>query len=295
MKPVLVTGASSGIGRASAVLLARSGYHVFAGVRQSSDAVALQKEHSRIEPIMLEVTDRESIHRAFREIHAHNDQLHALVNNAGIGTSAPLEFQELSEIERIFAINVFGLVAVTQTFLPLLRRGRGRVVNIGSIGDRFTVPFGGALCASKAAVRSLTEALRIELHPHGIHVILIQPASIATPAVTKFEEEAQTKLVRLPSQAEELYGEMYRAFIRRGAAEEKNGSPPEVVAEAVFEAVTASWPHTRYRAGKRSTLLSLLPAIVPDRMLDAAKLLLLGLPLAFGAYQLARPKEGKRA
>lgn len=294
MKSVLVTGASSGIGRATALLLARSGYLVFAGVRQTQDGESLKAEDPRIEPIILEVTDRESIAEAVREVSAHVEGLHALVNNAGVGLMAPLEFQELSEIERIFAINVFGLLAVTQAFLPLIRKVRGRVVNVGSVGDRFTVPFGGALCASKSAVRSLTEALRLELHPFGIHVALIQPASVGTADIDKLETDARDKLERLPTRARELYGEMYGAMLRRGAAEERSGSDPEVIAEAIFQAVSSSRPDTRYPAGKRATLLTWLPTLLPDRLSDAAKLLLLGLPLAFGAYTMSQSKKGSR-
>lgn len=293
MKNVLITGASSGIGRAAALNLARSGYRVFAGVRSNSDGEALREEEPRVLPILLDVTDKDSISRAYRQL--EYEKLHALVNNAGIGSSAPLEFQELSEIERVFAINVFGLLAVTQKFLPLIRKGQGRVINVGSIGDRFTVPFGGALCASKAAVRSLSEALRLELHPFGIHVVLIQPASVATPAVRKFAEEARSKLASLPPQAEELYGKMYRSFTEHATREESSGSSPDVIAEAIYQAVSASWPRTRYLAGKRATLLSVLPAVLPDRVLDGAKLLLLGLPLAFGAYKLATATNGSRA
>lgn len=288
MKSVLVTGASSGIGKATALLLARSGYLVFAGVRKVEDGEALKAEEPRIEPIVLEVTDRESIGEAVREVSAHVDGLSALVNNAGVSFTAPLEFQDLGEIERVFAINVFGLIAVTQAFLPLLRKGRGRVVNVGSVGDRFTVPFGGALCASKSAVRSLTEALRMELHPFGIHVALIQPASVCTAAVDKFAEDAREKLATLPSQARVLYGEMYDAMVKRASAEERAGSPPEVIAEAILEAVSAREPRTRYPAGKRAGLLTWLPALLPDRLQDAAKLFLLGIPLAFGAYHVVK-------
>ncbi len=281
MKDVLITGASSGIGRASAVMLAQHGYRVFAGVRKLPDASGLDAT-----PVLLEVTDRDSVRAAVRFVEERTEGLHALVNNAGIGSSGPLEFQELSEIERVFAVNVFGLIAVTQAFLPLIRAGEGRVVNIGSIGDRFSLPFGGALCSSKAAVRSLTESLRLELHPHGIHVVLIQPASVSTPAVDKFADEARDKL---SGQALELYGTAFKSFIARGLAEEKAGSPPEVIADAVFEAVSATRPRTRYLAGKKAQVLAAIPYL-PDRWQDALKLLALGFPLAFGAYQLARRK-----
>jgi NAD(P)-dependent dehydrogenase (short-subunit alcohol dehydrogenase family) len=209
--------------------------------------------------------------------------------------SCPLEFQPIEELQKVFQVNVFGVVAVTQAMLPMIRRAQGRVVNIGSIGDRFTVPFGGALCSSKAAVRSLTEALRLELHPFGIHVALVQPTSIATPAVTKFKDEAEARLRTLPPVASELYGDLYRGFIQRAVEEESKGSPPEVVAEAVYEALSEQRPRTRYPVGKGRTLMSILPAVVPDRAFDFIKLLLFGMPVAFGALAMRKVVQARQA
>lgn len=285
-RAVVVTGASSGIGRATALRLARAGFRVFAGVRKAADGQSLmQQGEGRIEPLVVDVTVESSVDSAadYLTRALRGEGLYALVNNAGIGSSGPLEFQTQEELRQVFDVNVFGAVAMTQALLPLIRLARGRIVNIGSIGDRFTVPFGGALCASKSAIRSLTEALRLEVHQFGVHVALVQPTSISTPAVTKFGDEARARIDALPADAALLYGDSYRAFVKRAMAEEKHGSPPEVVADAVHRALTDRTPRTRYLAGKHKTLMSLLPAVVPDRALDVMRLLLFGMPLAFGA------------
>lgn len=288
-RSVVVTGASSGIGHATAQYLARRGYVVYAGVRKQSDADRLAKESDgRIHGLLFDVADGPSILEAVKTLERQlgDDGLYGLVNNAGIGPAAPLEFQSEAEYRKVFEVNVFGLIAVTQAMLALIRRARGRIVNIGSVGDRFTVPFGGALCSSKSAVRSITEALRMELHPAGIHVCLIRPTSVSTPAVSKVLDH--DPLDDLPTPARDIYGDMMKSFNRRVKESEASGSPPEVVAMAVWRALSDRRPHTVYTAGVNRTLMSLLPAVLPDRALDAMRLLLFGLPLAFGAHALRK-------
>jgi NAD(P)-dependent dehydrogenase (short-subunit alcohol dehydrogenase family) len=295
-RQVVVTGAASGIGRATALALARGGFGVYAGVRKAADAEALEKlGEGRIKGLVIDVTDRASIAAATQRLEAElgGRGLHGLVNNAGIGSSCPLEFQPLDEFRKVYDVNVFGLVAVTQAMLGLIRQGQGRIVNIGSVGDRFTVPFGAALCSSKAAVRSVTEALRMELHPFGIHVCLIQPTSIATPAVTRFKDEAEARLASLPEEALALYGRQYRTFVKRAVEEERRGSAPDVVAHAVYEALTERVPATRRLAGKGRAVFAFLTHFVPDRPLDFLRFVLLGLPLGFGA--MAAHRAAKKA
>lgn len=282
-RSVVVTGASSGIGRATALALARAGFQVFAGVRKTRDGDALVAEHAGIVPLQLDVTDAADIAAAARAVEDRAGGLFALVNNAGIGETAPLEYVPLEDVRRQFEVNVFGQLAVIQAFLPLLRRTRGRIVNIGSIGAHLSIPFGGVLCATKSAFRALDEALRLELHPFGLHVVLVEPASIATPAVDKTLGDAERMLARLPPAAAERYGDMLRAFVERAHAREANGSPPEVVAETVREALVSDKPRTRYLVGKDSRRLATLAATLPDRLLDRVRLRLFGLPTAFGA------------
>ncbi|HWX08633.1 MAG TPA: SDR family NAD(P)-dependent oxidoreductase, partial [Gaiellaceae bacterium] len=187
-KTVFITGASSGIGRASALRLAQHGFHVFAGVRRRRDGDALRTESGgAVVPVEIDVTDSAMISAAAVAV---EDQLagrglDGLVNNAGIATPAPIEYMSAEVLRRQFEVNVFGQVAVTQAFLPLIRRARGRIVNIGSVGSHIAIPFGGALCGSKGAFTLLNDSLRLELRPYGIHVCLVEPGAIHTPAVDK--------------------------------------------------------------------------------------------------------------
>jgi NAD(P)-dependent dehydrogenase (short-subunit alcohol dehydrogenase family) len=286
MRSVLITGASSGIGRACALQLDRDGWKVFAAVRRPEDGGALRHEaRGQLRPILLDVTDPRLVEIALREVDADVGPmgLDGLVNNAGIGSSGPLEYFPLEDIRRQLEVNVLGPIAVTQAFLPLVRRARGRIVNIGSVGDRITMPFGGPLCASKWALASLTEALRLELHPWGIHVCLVEPGAIATPAVDKVAAEGERLLAQLPREASARYGQLYREFLRRSIPRERAGSSPEVVASAVARALGAPRPKTRYVVGDHAKLLTRL-AQLPDRLLDQVRLRLFGLPTAFGAF-----------
>ncbi|MFZ4778328.1 MAG: SDR family oxidoreductase [Terrimicrobiaceae bacterium] len=258
---VLVTGASSGIGKATAVLLAAEGMKVFAGVRHFSP----EKPGQRIEEILLDVTCPDSIAAAVREISSRTggDGLDALVNNAGIGAIAPVEFIGRKSLQDVFEVNVFGLVAVTQAFLPLLRQARGSIVNIGSIGGMITMPFGVALCAAKHAVESVSDALRLELHSSGIRVSLIQPASINSGAAEKLAKETGTTIAAMPPEGRELYAPLLNGFVRKVLKEESAGSPPEVVARAVLGNIRNPAPPARRLVGKHAYALGLLARFAP--------------------------------
>jgi NAD(P)-dependent dehydrogenase (short-subunit alcohol dehydrogenase family) len=286
-RAVMITGTSSGIGRACALLLTRTGFTVFAAVRKAADGEALQREAGeRLIPLQLDVTDREQIAAAASltasTLRARGQSLHALVNNAGIGVSAPLEFQPLEDVRRTFEVNVLGQVAVTQAFLPLLRETRGRIVNICSIGDRLAIPFGGSLNGSKSAFAMMSEALRLELRPWGMHVVIIDPASIATPAVDKTLGDPDEMLKRMSPNAERLYGSFFREFTTRAGARERAGSPPEVVAKVVLSAIRDAAPRRRYVVGKGAHVLAMLPRIFPAPLLDRLRMKLFGLPTRFG-------------
>jgi NAD(P)-dependent dehydrogenase (short-subunit alcohol dehydrogenase family) len=190
------------------------------------------------------------------------------INNAGIGIIGPVEYLPLSDLRYQFEVNVFGQIAVTRAFLPLLRRANGRIINIGSVGDRITIPFGGALCASKSALASLNDALRLELSAWGIKVCLIEPAAIFTPGVDKVKAESEKLIETLPKEGSRLYASMFRRFIQRFIEREKRGSSPDVVATVVLDALTASHPKTRYPVGKDSMFLTALAKWMPDKVLD---------------------------
>jgi NAD(P)-dependent dehydrogenase (short-subunit alcohol dehydrogenase family) len=269
-KNVLVTGASTGIGRATALLLAREGFTVYAGVRRDADGEALGPA---VTPIRLDVTDAGQIADAAARL----GRLDALVNNAGIGVTGPLEFVPLDELRRQYEVNVFGQIAVTQAMLPMLRASRGRVVTVGSVGSWITLPFGGPLCSSKHAIRSLNDALRMELRPHGVLAVLIEPGSVRTDAVDKLEDEVEPRLATIGEEGRRLYGRAYRAMTTAGLKEERSGSSPDVVARAILHALTARRPRARYPVGRKSRLMSAMGRVLPQYTLDAVRMRALGL------------------
>jgi NAD(P)-dependent dehydrogenase (short-subunit alcohol dehydrogenase family) len=294
-RTVVVTGASSGIGRATALLLVRSGFRVFAGVRREEDADSLRAQGGAdLVPIELDVTDGGSIARAVEQVRAYleGDGLDGLVNNAGIGITVPVEEVAGDVLRHHFEVDVFGQIAVTQAFLPLIRRTRGRIVNMGSVGGHIALPFIGVLCGCKSAFGSLSDSLRMELHPFGIRVSVIEPGSIHTPAVEKTLGGVESAIDALPSVGARRYGPMLRRFTRRAYNREIRGSPPEVVARVVRHALTARRPRIRYRVGRDARLLGALSRFVPDRWLDVARLRVFGLPTSFGAL-VATPFDAK--
>ena len=277
---LLITGASSGIGFACATLLDQRGFKVFAGVRNVADGEKLKASASdHLTPVLLDVTQPDTIEKAFEFVknEVGEDGLSGLVNNAGIGIASPVEFFPMNELRRLFDVNVFGQISVIQAFLPLLRQAKGRIINIGSVGDRITIPFGGGLCASKSAFASLTEALRLELSSWGIEVCLIEPASISTPAVDKVKEDNEKHIESLSKEGSRLYASKFRLFTQRAVEREKNGSQPDVVAHKVYQALTSRDPKTRYLVGKDLTLLATLARWMPDRLLDKIRLRIFGM------------------
>jgi NAD(P)-dependent dehydrogenase (short-subunit alcohol dehydrogenase family) len=284
-KAILVTGASSGIGRATALRLARAGWRVFAAVRKEADAAALETAaDGQLETVQLDVTDGRSISLAATDVAARlgGRGLDALVNNAGIGKVFPTEHLSLEALREIYQVNLFGQIAVIQAFLPLVRRAKGRIVNIGSVGDHVAPPFAGALSSSKAAFASMSAALRMEVRPQGIHVCIIEPGAINTPAVDKTLGGIDEAIAAMPPSGINLYAQAMRRMVRTFAENERHGSPPEAVARVVERALTDRNPRPRYRAGKESAKLSLLARFLPEKLLDRAILRTFGLPTAFG-------------
>ena len=285
-KTVVVTGASSGIGRACVSRLVPSGWQGFATVRKQEDGDRLQSEVGPdLTAVIMDVTDRASVTAAAEQVTSklRARGLDGLVNVAGIGMVRPVEYVTPSDLQQAFDVNVFGQIAVTQAFLPLLRKARGRIVNISSVGAHIAIPFGSLINASKSAFGLFSDTLRLELHPFGIRVCVVEPGAIRTPAVEKTLGNIETVIGNLPARGAEQYGEMLREFARRGYAREMNGSPPEVVAQAVHHALTARRPRTRYQVGKHAHLLTTLPRILADRLLDAILLRITGLPTKWDA------------
>jgi NAD(P)-dependent dehydrogenase (short-subunit alcohol dehydrogenase family) len=268
---VVVTGASSGIGRACALHLDSQGFEVFAGVRKDADAESLRAEGSeRLEPLRIDVADEASIAAGRGRVSEQVGErgLAGLVNNAGIGVGGPLELLPLDELRRQLEVNLIGQVAVTQALIPELRKARGRIVFMSSVGGRISTPFMTPYSASKWAIEALGDALRLELRPWGIEVVLVEPGSIATRIWDKAEEYGKELEGKLGDRGRELYGQQIEAFrdaTRKTAAE---GIPPERVAEVVAEALTSPRPRTRYLVGRDAKINARLRRLVPDRVFD---------------------------
>jgi NAD(P)-dependent dehydrogenase (short-subunit alcohol dehydrogenase family) len=268
---VVITGCSTGIGRATAKLLDQQGYRVFAGVRKEADAQSLRGEGSeRMQPLLLDVTDTASIEQAAKEISQALGErgLLGLVNNAGIGFGGPMEFTDLDEMRSGFEVNVFGPVAVCQAFLPLLRRARGRIVNVSSAAGRVSTPLLGPYCASKFALEGWSDAMRVELRSSGLHVCIVEPGFIDTPMQDKGKSETQRQIDRLTAEGTKHYGRAYEKFQELLERFGKNAAPAEAVAAAIHRALSADRPRARYTVGKDAKLMSALNRLLPDRGKD---------------------------
>ncbi|MDZ8186108.1 MAG: SDR family oxidoreductase [Nostoc sp. ChiSLP02] len=277
---VVITGASTGIGEACALLLDKLGFSVFAGVRQDIDAQRLQEKASpRLMPIFLDVTDAESIAYVVDRITniVGNVGILGLVNNAGIAVPGPLELLPIAEFQNQMNVNVTGQLAVTQAFLGLLRQGRGRIVNMGSISGISPTPFLGAYNASKFALEALTDVMRMELKPWGISVSIIEPGSIATPIWNKSLNQAETGQNSLPESALNLYGRAMNIVRQKMQAIASRGISPDIVAQAVVHALTAKQPKTRYLIGQDAKIQAVLKHILPDKLHDQIILYSMGL------------------
>jgi NAD(P)-dependent dehydrogenase (short-subunit alcohol dehydrogenase family) len=267
VKTVVVTGASSGIGLASAIRLAGAGWRVFGGVRTEQDADALRERG--LEPLELDVTDGAQIAAAAAAV---GERLDGLVDNAGIAIAAPLELVPLDELRHQLEVNVVGQVAVTQAFLPALRQARGRIVLMGSIGGKSALPFLGPYAASKHALEAVADSLRVELRPWGIEVAIVEPASIATGIWAKGATRADELRSRFPEDIAELYAPAVASF-RRVALARGPGADADEVAKAVEHALTASRPKARYLVGRDAHLrrwIERLPTRLRDRVLTRA-------------------------
>lgn len=275
---IVISGASSGIGKACAIYLDKLGYKVYAGVRKESDGVALrEKTSNRLVPILLDVTKEESIKVATNIIKTSNTNLVGLVNNAGIAVAGPLELLPLTQLRKQIEVNVIGHIAVIQAFLPLLRNSQGRIINMSSDNGKVSVPFLGPYCASKFALEALTDALRSELAPWGIAVSLIEPGIVKTSIWDKSTVKADNIWDHLPHETKNLYGEVKKSLAHTAEKLSHQGCSPEVVAKTVSYALTTKHPKARYVVGWDAKLNILLSKILPERMFDSLLMTYLGL------------------
>ncbi|GHO56114.1 SDR family NAD(P)-dependent oxidoreductase [Ktedonobacter robiniae] len=274
---VLITGAAGGIGAATARRLDASGFQVFAGVRRSSDGEKLQRDISaRITPVLLDITDSVSVAQAAETVTRviGNAGLVGLVNNAGMIVEGPVELVPIEEVRKQFEVNVIGHIAVTQAFLPLLRKARGRIINIGAPTGLVSIPYLGVLSASKAALESVTDALRSELRPWGISVSIVEPAAMQTEIFQKSKASAQQAREQLPGELVQLYAPALAAVAKASASQPLEN--PDVVVAAIVQALTSRSPKTRYFAGRGLRMIAVL-RLLPDRTRDGLLLRALGL------------------
>jgi NAD(P)-dependent dehydrogenase (short-subunit alcohol dehydrogenase family) len=270
---VLVTGASTGIGHAISMHLARNGFTVYAGVRKEGDRERLEAEHERIRPVILDVTVPADVARAVQTVRENGDTLAGLVNNAGIAVAGPLEFLPINALRHQFEVNVVAPIAMAQAALPLLRESHGRIVNVGSIAGRLSAPFVGPYSASKAAIASLTDALRQELSPFGISVSLLEFASVKTPIWEKGRAGRDALIGAMPPQAVTYYGALTEAVLAQTKIEEREGMDPYVIATTVLAALRAPKPRERYLIGskaKMQAVVALLPPGTRDKLVKSA-------------------------
>jgi NAD(P)-dependent dehydrogenase (short-subunit alcohol dehydrogenase family) len=266
---VVVTGSSTGIGRACAVALDRSGFHVLAGVRKAADAESIKAAAAGIEPVIVDVTDSATIEALREKIDAvHGGRLEGLVNNAGISVAGPVEGVPVDEWRRQFEVNVIGQVAVTKALLPALRSARGRVAFMSSVGGKNAIGLLGPYGASKHAIEAIGDSLRQEMQPFGVNVAIIEPGSVATPIWEKGLEDAAKSRAALGEEVNRLYGERLDAFAALAEKTGAAGVPPEDVAKAVVHALTADRPKTRYVVGRDAKAQLAMKAVLPDRGLD---------------------------
>ena len=277
---VVVSGASTGIGAATASHLAAKSFQVFAGVRREEDGEALTTQApDGLTAIRLDITDPGTISGAVntvaRAVGARG--LAGLVNNAGIVKPAPIEFQPLDDFREQLELNLIAHVAVTQAFLPLIRLGGGRIVNIGSIGGRLVLPIHGAYSASKFGMEALSDALRLELRQWGIHVSLVDPGATESTIFGKTLAEIDGLENRLGDDGYRLYAEQIDAVRRLVVKTAEDAAPPDAIAKAVAHALTSKKPKARYLEGHGAEAAATL-ARMPDGVKDRAVAKEVGLP-----------------
>ncbi len=263
---LLVTGASTGIGAATARELARRGFHVLAGVRGGTDADALRA--TNLEPVILDITNEAEIAALVKHIADDHERrpLRALVNNAGIGVNAPVETLPLSEWRRLFDINLFGHVAMMQALLPALIKSRGTVVNISSVGGKIAMATYGPYAGSKFAPEAVSDALRREVEPLRVKVIVIKPGAVTTEMLGRVAVIGERIISGMTTEQRGRYAQLMHSIIAQAQA--AKGVPAEEVGRVIADAITSKRPRTRYTVGRDAAIIVRLARLLSDRMLD---------------------------
>lgn len=271
MKSVVITGSSTGIGRACALMLDRNGFRVFAGVRKEADSEALRSAASEsLTPVYIDVTDAASIQAMAEEVRSAvgDAGLHGLVNNAGTTLPCPIEYLPLDGFRRQLEVNLVGPLAVTQTLLPVLRRGRGRVVNVTSAAGRAGVPLMAPYVSAKHALEGLSDVMRLEFRQLGIQVAVIEPGFVGTEMGGKLQRDTEGTVGSLPEDGRRRYGPALGKLAEGIGHHAAIGSPPEVIAKDVLHALTSKRPRTRYPSGAGAKPMLFMRRMLPDRQFD---------------------------
>ncbi len=277
-RTVFVTGCSTGIGRATALLLAENGFRVFAGLRGAEQAAGLASAaKGNLTTLLIDVTKEADISRAVAEIQtASPEGLYALVNNAGVGLAAATELTTADELRNLFEVNVIAPLRMIQHFLPMLRQTEGRIVNVSSMNGTQALPMVGAYSASKYALEALNDTLRVELRPWRIKLSLIRPGQVRTPIFKKTRQQIEERRDKIPAELCPTYRDFYtRAaeFNERGA---KSKTTPEDVAQVIHRVLNARWPRVHYHVGLDAHGMNLLRYVHP-KLVDRVLARLMGL------------------
>ncbi|MGQ4377819.1 SDR family NAD(P)-dependent oxidoreductase [Streptomyces sp. SAS_267] len=271
-RAVLITGASSGLGEACALHMSRVGFHTLAGVRRPEDGERLRGAAvGQLTPVIVDVTDETSVQAAVHEVTGlvGGSGLWGLVNNAGIAVTAPLECVPMEQMRRQLDINVIGQVRMIQGFLPLLRAGAGRIVNVSSGLGNVALPYLGAYAASQFAKEALSDALRRELAPQRVPVVVVQPGAVLTPLWSKMSDTGNRALEGAPEPVQELYRRSFLGFMEANETSARSSrTTVDDVARVIFRALVAERPRTRYTIGRDATGSRVLSRLLPDRALD---------------------------
>lgn len=268
---IVISGASTGIGRAAALHLAGSGFTVFAGVRKDEDGRSLVADaDGDLRPLRLDVTDAKEIKIAADEVAdaVGEHGLVGLVNNAGVAYSGPLEFVGIDRLRSQLEVNLIGHVAMIQAFLPMLRARKGRILNVTSVGGRVASPFFGPYNASKFGLEAVTDCLRNELEPWDIKVIAIEPGSVATEIWNRGNEIASETIAEMPERGRRLYGSQIEALQKATKETGDRGIPAADVAKTMAEALTAKRPKARYLIGRDAKGMVLAQSLLPTGIYD---------------------------
>lgn len=265
---IVVTGASTGMGAATARLLARNGFHVLAGVRRDLDADALRAD--RIEPHILDITVESDVAAIAERV--ANDPLHrplrALINNAGIAINAPVETLPVAQWRKQFEVNLFGHIAMTQALLPALLANKGTVVNISSVGGKVVLPTYGAYAGSKFALEAVSDALRREVGGLGLKVVVVEPGAVRTEMAERGIATAQALMADMTAAQLERYDALAAAVTAQARSFGQDGVSAEHAARVIVKAATAPRPRTRYTIGRDAAILTRVSRVVSDRVLD---------------------------